>query len=118
MLNWRIPVSIFITVFVFSGAAYLINNTAYPSPFFTLFSGGLMLGAIYMATDMVASPITSMGVWVYGAIIGILVVMIRLWGGLPEGVMYAILLANAISPHIDNLIRPRVYGTTNKLKLL
>ncbi|MBP6237986.1 MAG: RnfABCDGE type electron transport complex subunit D [Saprospiraceae bacterium] len=117
MLNWRIPVSIFITVFVFSGAAYLINNTAYPSPFFTLFSGGLMLGAIYMATDMVASPITSVGVWVYGAIIGILVVMIRLWGGLPEGVMYAILLANAISPHIDNLIRPRVYGTTNKLKL-
>jgi len=73
-----------------------------------------MLGAVFMATDMVASPITSLGVVVYGFLIGALVVIIRVWGGLPEGVMYAILLANAISPHIDNLIRPRVYGTGKK----
>ena len=64
-----------------------------------------------MATDMVASPITPLGAVVYGVIIGLLVVVIRVWGGMPEGVMYAILLANAISPHIDNAIRPRVYGT-------
>ncbi len=115
MMNWRIPISIFTTVFVLSGILYLIDAQAYPSPIFMLFSGGLMLGAIFMATDMVASPITPVGVWIYGAIIGLLVVVIRLWGGLPEGVMYAILLANAISPHIDNLIRPRVYGTSKRL---
>ena len=73
-----------------------------------------MLGAVYMATDMVASPITSKGVWVYGIIIGSLVVVIRIWGGQPEGVMYAILLANAISPHIDKVFKPRVYGTAKK----
>jgi H+/Na+-translocating ferredoxin:NAD+ oxidoreductase subunit D len=116
MMNWRIPVSILATVFALSGILYLVDNQVYPSPVFMLFSGGLMLGAVFMATDMVASPITPTGVWVYGAIIGILVVVIRIWGGLPEGVMYAILLANAISPHIDNLIRPRVYGTAKSLK--
>lgn len=111
MMNWHIPVSILATVFVLSGILYLIDSQAYPSPVFMLFSGGLMLGAVFMATDMVASPVTTLGVWIYGALIGLLVVVIRIWGGLPEGVMYAILLANAVSPHIDNLIRPRVYGT-------
>ena len=86
----------------------------YPGPMFMLFSGGLMLGAIFMATDMVASPITNAGCWLYGFLIAILVVVIRFWGGMPEGVMYAILLANAASPHIDNLIRPRVFGTGGK----
>ena len=112
MMNWRIPVSILLSVFVISGILYWVNPAEYPSPLFMLFSGGLMLGAVFMATDMVASPITPLGVWVYGIIIGLLVVVIRLWGGLPEGVMYAILLANAISPHIDEMIRPRVYGTS------
>ncbi|MCB0556000.1 MAG: RnfABCDGE type electron transport complex subunit D [Phaeodactylibacter sp.] len=116
MMNWRIPVAVLGSVYVLSGILYLINPQVYPSPLFMLFSGGLMLGAVFMATDMVASPITPLGVVVYGVIIGLLVVVIRIWGGLPEGVMYAILLANAISPHIDNLIRPRVYGTTKSLK--
>ncbi len=114
MMNWRIPIAVLGTVFLISGFFYLIDNTSYPSPIFMLFSGGLMLGAVFMATDMVASPITSFGVWIYGAIIGLLVVVIRLWGGLPEGVMYAILIANAISPHIDKAIQPRVYGTMKK----
>ena len=114
MMNWRIPVSILLTVFALSGILYLIGPATYPSPLFMLLSGGLMLGAVFMATDMVASPLTPTGVWVYGFIIGLLVVVIRIWGGLPEGVMYAILLANAISPHIDNAIRPRVYGTKGK----
>ena len=114
MMNWRIPVSILSTVFVLSGIFYLTDNPIYPSPFFMLFSGGLMLGALFMATDTVGSPITPAGAWLYGVIIGLLVVVIRLWGGLPEGVMYAILLGNALSPHIDNLIRPRVYGTTTR----
>lgn len=113
-MNWRIPVSILTTVFIFSGILYWIDPVEYPSPLFMLFSGGLMLGAVFMATDMVASPLTSWGVILYGVIIGALVVIIRLWGGLPEGVMYAILLANALSPHIDRLIRYRVYGTSLK----
>lgn len=113
-MNWRIPLSILVTVAVFSGILFWIDPIKYPSPMFMLFSGGLMLGAVFMASDMVASPITSLGVVIYGAIIGILVVVIRIWGGLPEGVMYAILLGNAISPHIDRLIRYRVYGTSMK----
>lgn len=111
MMNWRIPVAILGTVFVLSGILFLIDPKLYPSPVFMLFSGGLMLGAMFMATDMVGSPITPLGVVIYGVFIGLLVVVIRIWGGLPEGVMYAILLGNALSPHIDNLIKPRVYGT-------
>ena len=111
MMNWRIPAAILGTVFVLSGIMYLVDSSAYPDPVFMLFSGGLMLGAIFMATDMVASPMTGRGCLLYGALIGLLVVVIRLWGGMPEGVMYAILVANAVSPHIDDLVRPRVYGT-------
>ena len=115
-MNWRIPVAILLTVFVFSGLLFWIDPVKYPSPLFMLLSGGLVLGAVFMATDMVASPITSLGVVIYGIIIGALVVVIRVWGGLPEGVMYAILLGNAISPHIDRLIRYRVYGTSKLQK--
>jgi electron transport complex protein RnfD len=116
MMNWRIPVSILLTVGVFSGIMHWVDASAYPSASFMLFSGGLMLGAVFMASDMVASPLTSKGVWVYGVLIGLLVVIIRLWGGLPEGVMYAILLANALSPHIDSALQNRVYGTAKKAK--
>ena len=63
---------------------------------------------------MVGSPMTSLGCWIYGTLIGVLVVVIRTWGGLPEGVMYAILLGNATTPHLDRLIRPTVYGTRMK----
>jgi electron transport complex protein RnfD len=111
MMNWRIPAAIFAAVAAFSGVLHLVDADRYASPVFMLLSGGLMLGAVFMATDMVGSPLTSAGCYVYGALIGILVVVIRVWGGMPEGVMYAILLANAVSPHIDGLIRPTVYGT-------
>jgi electron transport complex protein RnfD len=111
MLNWRIPASIFATVALLSWAFNTVNPEVYPPAGFMLFSGGLMLGAVYMATDMVASPITNAGCLLYGILIGVLVTVIRFWGGMPEGVMYAILLANAVSPHIDGLIQPRVFGT-------
>jgi electron transport complex protein RnfD len=114
MMNWRIPVSIFATVAAFSGILHLVDADNYASPVFMLFSGGLMLGAVFMATDMVGSPMTSIGCVLYGMLIGLLVVVIRVWGGMPEGMMYAILLANAVSPHIDSLIRPTVYGTSGK----
>ena len=111
MMNWRIPISIMLTVSLITWIFMQIDPATYPRPAFMLFSGGLMLGAVFMATDMVASPITNTGCWLYGFLIGVLIVVIRFWGAMPEGVMYAILLANAFSPHIDNLIRPRVFGT-------
>ena len=114
MMNWRIPAGIFLAVAVLSGILHWSDPQSYASPIFMLFSGGLMLGAVFMATDMVASPMTSLGCYLYGALIGILVVVIRVWGGMPEGVMYAILLGNAVSPHIDRLIQPSVYGTARR----
>jgi electron transport complex protein RnfD len=116
MMNWRTPLAVLGSAFLLSALLYAVDSTTYAPPMFMLFSGGLMLGAVFMATDMVASPITPLGVWIYGSIIGLLTIIIRTWGGLPEGVMYAILIANAISPHIDSWIQPRVYGTTKDKK--
>jgi len=111
MMSWRIPVAILVTVAVCSSALHLLDPSRYAGPLFMLFSGGLMLGAVFMATDMVASPMTHLGCIVYGVLIGLLVMLIRVWGGMPEGVMYAILLGNAASPHIDRWIQPRLYGS-------
>ena len=105
MLDWRIPLAIFGTVAALSALLHLWQPQS-----FMLFSGGLMLGAVFMATDMVGSPVSTVGVLLYGVLIGLLVTVIRLFGGMPEGVMYAILLANAVSPHLDRLLRRRVYG--------
>jgi electron transport complex protein RnfD len=113
MLDWRIPVGILATVFFLSGLLHWIRPD-YPSPVFMLFSGGLMLGAVFMATDMVTSPVTPWAVWIFAFIVGALTVVIRLWGGLPEGVMYAILLANGMTPMINRLTQPRVYGVAKK----
>jgi electron transport complex protein RnfD len=109
-LNWRVPVSILVTVLAFSAILHFADATK-PDPLFMIFSGGLMLGAVYMATDMVTSPITNPGKWIFGVGIGILVVVIRVWGGLPEGVMYAILFMNALTPFINRATQPRVFGT-------
>ena len=111
-LNWRIPASIFLTVAAFAGILHLVDGARYPTPMFMLLSGGLMLGAMYMATDMVTSPVTHRGSWIYGAGIGFLVVLIRLWGGLAEGVMYAILIMNALVPFINRATQPKVFGVT------
>jgi electron transport complex protein RnfD len=110
-LNWRIPASIFLSVAVFAGVLHAIDAARYPSVPFALFSGGLMLGAVYMATDPVTAPITNRGRWIFGIGIGVLVVLIRTWGGLPEGVMYAILIMNALVPFINRATQPRVFGT-------
>ena len=109
-LDWRIPVGILGTVALLSAALNLVDP-AFPDPLFMIFSGGLLLGAVYMATDMVTSPVTRAGAWIFAAGIGFLVVLIRVWGGLPEGVMYAILLMNAMVPFIDRATQPRVFGT-------
>jgi electron transport complex protein RnfD len=109
-LDWRIPVSIFLTVAVLSQIIHFFIP-AKPDALFMLFSGGLMLGAVFMATDMVTSPTTTKGAWIYGVGIGAMVVLIRLWGGLPEGVMYAILFMNAFVPFINRATQPRLFGT-------
>jgi len=114
MLDWRIPVGVMTGAALTALPFWLFDGTAFPSPWFVLFSGGLMLGAWFMASDMVASPVTPWGAVLYGAFIGVITVVIRLFGGLTEGVMYAILLANAASPLIASVTQPRVYGTGGK----
>lgn len=109
-LNWRTPASIFLTVFVFAQVLHAINPARFADGLFMLFSGGLMLGAVFMATDLVTSPVTHLGCWIFGLGVGILVVVIRIWGGLAEGVMYAILLMNAFVPFINRATQPRVFG--------
>lgn len=109
-LDWRIPVSILLTVVVFSAVLSLVDAARFPSPLFSVFSGGLLLGAIYMATDPVTSPLAPRGAWIFGIGVGVLVMLIRVYGGLPEGVMYAILLMNAATPLIDRYTQPRVFG--------
>ena len=108
--DWRIPVSILLSVMLFSAVLSVIDAARFPSPLFSVFSGGLMLGAIYMATDPVTSPLTPKGAWIFGIGVGVLVMLIRVFGGLPEGVMYAILLMNAATPLIDRYTQPRVFG--------
>ncbi len=110
-MDWRIPVAVLGTAALTAWAFQLYDPAHYPAPLFVLLSGGLMIGAIYMATDMATSPVTPVGVWLYGGIIGVMTVIIRYFGGLTEGVMYAILLGNALTPLIDRYTQPRVYGT-------
>lgn len=113
-LEWRIPVAIFVSVAALSALLWSVDQARYADPLFMLFSGGLAFGAVFMATDMVTSPVTRAGAWIFGAGVGALVVLIRTWGGLPEGVMYAILLMNALVPFINRVTRPRVFGTAGR----
>jgi electron transport complex protein RnfD len=110
MFDWRLPVSTLLSVAVFSGVLHLISPQSYPPPGFMLLSGSLLFGCVFMVTDPVTTPTTPRGAWIFGAGVGALVVLIRLWGGLPEGVMYAILLMNSAVPHITRHTQPRPLG--------
>ena len=110
-MDWRIPVAVLGSAAALAAVLYAFDTQHYPSPFFMLFSGGLVLGAVYMATDMVTSPVTPKGMWLYGALIGVLTVIIRYSGGLPEGVMYAILIGNASTPLLERITQPVAFGT-------
>lgn len=111
ILTWEIPVAYVGSVVVLSGAFWLLAPEKYPSPLFHLLTGGLVLGAFYMATDMVTTPVSTRGMLVFGIGCGVLTVLIRLFGGYPEGVSFAILLMNAATPLIDRYTRPRTFGT-------
>jgi len=110
ILTWHIPVSYLGSVVLLAGVFWLADPGRYPDPLFHLLTGGLMLGAFYMATDMVTSPVTPYGMVLFGIGCGVLTVLIRLFGGYPEGVSFAILLMNAATPLIDRYLHPRVYG--------
>ena len=113
-LNWRIPVSVLVTVMALSATIHFVDVTK-PDALFMLFSGGLMLGAVYMATDMVTVPVTNAGRWIFGVGVGLLVVIIRVWGGLPEGVIYAILFMNAFTTFINRATQPAVFGARTRI---
>ncbi len=110
IFDWRLPVSTLLSVLVFSGLLFLWDSSRYPDPLFMLFSGGLLFGAVFMVTDPVSTPTTRAGAWIFGLGVGFLVVLIRVFGGLPEGVMYAILLMNAVTPYINHYTQPRPFG--------
>lgn len=113
IITWHIPVSILATVFVFCGLLH-ICSPVYANPVAELLSGGLMLGAIFMATDYVTSPMTHKGQIIYGIAIGFLTVVIRNWGSYPEGMSFAILIMNAFTPLINTYIKPKRFGETVK----
>ncbi len=114
VIFWEIPVFYLATVAVFAGILYAVDPTHNLSPFYHLATGGLFLGAFFMATDMVTSPVTRPGQMVYGFGMGLLTIVIRRWGGYPEGVSFAILIMNAVSPLIDKFILPRTFGHLKK----
>lgn len=114
VIDWRIPLGILLSLTAFTGAFWLANPEKYASPLFHILAGGLLIGAFFMATDMVTSPITPRSTWIYALGIGIVIGLIRLFGGFAEGVMYSILFMNAFVPLLNRYTRPRILGERSK----
>ncbi len=110
IITWHIPVAIFVAVGLFSLITWGVNPQKYADPVFHFFAGGLVIGAFFMATDYVTAPIFSSGKLIYGVGIGVLTIVIRLWGGYPEGISFAILIMNAVTPLIDRFTVPKPFG--------
>jgi len=110
IITWHIPVTILLTVAIFTGILWVVDPTKYADPGFHLLTGGIMLGAIFMATDYVTSPMTAKGMVIYGIGIGVITVLIRTWGAYPEGVSFAILIMNAFVPLLNMYIKPKRFG--------
>jgi electron transport complex protein RnfD len=110
IITWHIPVTVLGSVAVFTGILWLIDPSSFADPLFHLLTGGLMLGAIYMATDYVTSPMSRKGMVIYGVLIGILTVVIRVFGAYPEGVQFAILIMNAFVPLLNKYFKPKRFG--------
>ena len=113
IVTWHIPVSILATVFVLAGLLHLYNPV-YASPVTVLLTGGMVLGACFMATDYVTSPMTAKGQIIYGVAIGLLTVVIRTFGAYPEGMSFAILIMNAFTPLINTYCKPKRFGEVVK----
>lgn len=114
IITWHIPVSMLATVFLMTGIFWLIDPTSFANPIFHILTGGVMLGAVFMATDYVTSPFTHRGMLVFGVGIGIITVVIRLFGSYPEGVSFAILIMNAFVPLINSFAKQPRYGTKSQ----
>jgi len=110
VITWHIPITIMGTITVFAGILWMINPDKFVDPIFHLVTGGVMLGAIFMATDYVTSPMTSRGMIYYAIGIGVLTILIRDFGAYPEGVSFAILLMNAATPLINKYVKPKAFG--------
>lgn len=113
-IDWKIPAGIILSLTVFTGIFWLVSPGTYATPLFHLMAGGVIIGAFFMATDMVTSPITPMGTWIFALGIGGLVGVIRLFGGLAEGVMFSILFMNMLVPLLNRFSRPRILGERRK----
>jgi electron transport complex protein RnfD len=114
VISWHIPVSLLLSLLTLSGIAYLADPAVHPFPAFHIFTGGVMLGAFFIATDPVSACTTKKGQLIYGATIGALIFIIRSWGGYPDAVAFSVLLMNMAAPTIDYYTRPRVLGTQGK----
>ena len=110
IITWHIPVSIIGVIVLFTGILWLINPEGYANPLFHVLAGGVLLGAIFMATDYVTSPMNPKAMLIYGCGIGLLTVIIRVWGAYPEGVSFAILIMNAFVPLMNAYIKPKRFG--------
>ncbi|MBP3253395.1 MAG: RnfABCDGE type electron transport complex subunit D [Bacteroidales bacterium] len=110
VITWHIPVAFLGTAFVFAGLLWLIDPSQYANPLYHLFAGGMMLGAVFMATDMVTSPVTHKGQLIFGAGCGLLTIVFRCFGPMPEGVSFAILIMNAVTPLINKFIKTDKFG--------
>jgi Na+-translocating ferredoxin:NAD+ oxidoreductase subunit D len=109
-IRWHIPVALIASVFAIASVFYLIDPEIYASPLFHLLSGAVVIGAFFIATDPVTAATTNLGRLIYAAMIGLLIYVIRVWAGYPDGVAFAVLLANMCVPFIDYYTQPRVYG--------
>ncbi len=110
IITWHIPVSMLAIIFIFTGILWLINPERFMDPAFHLLTGGVLLGAIFMATDYVTSPMTVKGMLIYGTGIGFITVVIRTFGSYPEGVSFAILIMNGFVPLMNKYIKPKRFG--------
>jgi len=114
IITWHIPVSILGSVVILTSILHLSNPERFVDPIFHIVSGGLLLGAIFMATDYVTSPMSKKGMIIYGVGIGVLTVVIRVFGAYPEGVSFAILIMNALTPLINVYVKPKRFGEKRK----
>lgn len=110
VITWHIPVAVLGSMFIFNAILWFSNSTVFADPVFHLITGGAMIGAIFMATDMVTSPMSKKGMLIYGVGIGLLTVIIRVFGSYPEGISFAILIFNAFTPLINRYTKPKKFG--------
>jgi len=115
-INWKLPLGYLASIALFGGIFWYMDPSRYPDPIFHILSGGAMLAAFFMVTDMVTCPVTPIGQWIFVIVAGLLTVLIRLLSGLQEGVMYSILIANSITPLLNTYTRPRYFGEVEALE--